>query len=659
MYLVTGASGFIGKHLLDALVRRGQTIYCIVRPSSIDRFTDLVEERWPGARSQIVVLPGDVGSPQCGLSSDKIRELGDSVDHVFHLAALYDMTAGLEESQAANVDGTRNACRLAEALDATLHYASSTAVAGDYKGFFREDMFDEGQKHKSPYFRTKFLAEKLVREECQTPYRIYRPGAVVGSSVDGEADKIDGIYYAFKLIQRMRRTLPSWVPLIGFEGSELHVVPVDYVARAMDAIAHNEDVISNTFHLTDPKPYSFGDALNLICEAAHAPQFNARIDPRVLKLIPPGLTALLGALPAVKTARREVLADIGIPESVLPYVNWRSSFDTRETEAALARTDIRCPPLEDYAWKIWDYWERHMDPDLFQDRTLHGRIAGKVAMVTGASSGIGEALAIRLAEAGARVLLVARSHEKLEAVQQAIDLRGGESLIHTCDLSNPEDADRLVREVLAKYGCVDLLVNNAGRSIRRGVSHSYDRYHDFERTMSLNYFGSLKLILGLLPAMRKKKGGQIVNISSIGVQTNAPRFSAYVASKAALDAFSRSIASEVVADGVCITTVYMPLVRTPMIAPTKIYEAVPTRSPDEAVDMIVDGIVNRKKRVATRLGVFGEVSYAIAPKLIDRVLNTGFRLFPDSPHKGSKEEDHKPPGPEAVAFAHIMHGIHW
>ena len=177
--------------------------------------------------------------------------------------------------------------------------------------------------------------------------------------------------------------------------------------------------------------------------------------------------------------------------------------------------------------------------------------------------------------------------------------------------------------------------------------------------MQLNYFGSLKLILGFLPVMRQRKDGQIVNISSIGVQTNAPRFSAYVASKAALDAFSRSIASEVVADRVCITTVYMPLVKTPMIAPTKIYDAFPTRTPDEAVDMIVDGIIHRKKRVATRLGVFGEVSYALAPKLIDRVLNTGYRLFPDSSHKGKASADHVPPGPEAVAFAHILHGIHW
>ncbi len=658
MYLVTGASGFIGKHLLDALVRRGQTIYCLVQPTSEGKFRDLIDQRWSSARSQLVLLPGNIGEPLCGLSPDQVDDLREEVQHVFHLAALYDMTAGMEESQKANVQGTRNACRLAEALDATLHYTSSTAVAGDYIGFFREDMFDEGQKHKNPYFKTKFLAEKLVREECQTRYKIYRPGAVVGSSVNGEADKIDGIYYAFKLIQRMRQALPSWFPLVGFEGSELHIVPVDYVARAIDAIAHNEEVGSNTFHLTDPKPKSFGDALNLLCEAAHAPSFDARIDPRVLKLVPRGLVGLLGAMPAVKTARREVLADIGIPESVLPYVNWRSSFDTRETEAALARTDIRCPPFEQYAWKIWDYWERHMDPDLFQDRTLRGQIGGKTVMVTGASSGIGEALAIRLAEAGAKVLLVARSKENLERVKQAIDGRGGDAVIHTCDLANPKDVDRLVREVLDEHGHVDLLVNNAGRSIRRGISHSYDRYHDFERTMTLNYFGSLKLILGFLPTMRQRKGGQIINISSIGVQTNAPRFSAYVASKAALDAFSRSIASEVVADGICITTVYMPLVRTPMIAPTRIYEAVPTRSPDEAVDMIVDGIINRKKRVATRLGVFGEVSYAIAPKLIDRVLNTGFRLFPDSPRRGH-DDKHVPPGPEAVAFAHIMQGIHW
>ena len=172
MYLVTGASGFIGKHLLDVLIQRGKLIYCVVRPSSASAFRDLVEARWPSARSQIEIVPGDISAPSCGLSASTINALEGSVEQVFHLAALYDMRASLEDSQNANVEGTRNACRLAEALDATLHYVSSIAVAGDYKGYFREDMFDEGQKHKHPYFLTKFLAEKVVREECQTAYRI-------------------------------------------------------------------------------------------------------------------------------------------------------------------------------------------------------------------------------------------------------------------------------------------------------------------------------------------------------------------------------------------------------------------------------------------------------------------------------------------------------
>ncbi|MCZ6807881.1 MAG: SDR family oxidoreductase, partial [Deltaproteobacteria bacterium] len=593
MYLVTGATGFIGKHLIDVLVRRDQPIHCLVRPSSVGRFRELIDQRWASASSRISIVEGDIGQDRCGVSDGMIAELRGRAKHLFHLAALYDMSASLEESERANVEGTRHACQLAEALDATLHHVSSIAVAGDHKGFFREDMFDEGQKHKHPYFKTKFLAEKLVREECRAPYRIYRPGVVVGSSKDGEADKIDGIYYGFKSIQRLRHLLPEWLPLIGFEGAELHLVPVDYVARAMDEIAHQDAPNGATFHLVDPKPKSFGEAVNILCKAAHAPRFSARIDPRVLNLIPPGVGALLSAMPAVKSARNELMAELGIPDSVLPYVNWRSSFDARDTQRALEGTGIECPPLEDYAWRLWDYWERHMDPDLFKDRTLRGRIEGKIAMVTGASSGIGKAVALRLGDAGAKVLLVARSREKLEETRQVIEDRGGEAVIYTCDLAETDDADRLVREVLDTHGHVDLLVNNAGRSIRRSVAYSCDRFHDFERTMSLNYFGSLKLILGLLPVMRERKSGQIVNISSIGVQSNAPRFRAYGASKAALDAFSRSLASEVIADGIYVTTIYMPLVKTPMIAPTKFYESLPTRTPQEAADMIIDGIINR------------------------------------------------------------------
>ena len=293
-------------------------------------------------------------------------------------------------------------------------------------------------------------------------------------------------------------------------------------------------------------------------------------------------------------------------------------------------------------------------------------------MITGASSGIGKAAAIKAAAAGAKVLLVARTPEKLEETKAEIEEAGGEAHIHRCDLSDIDDVERMAEEVLAEHGRVDILVNNAGRSIRRSVAHSYDRFHDFERTMQLNYFGSLKLILSLLPAMRKKgkgrkKGGHIINVSSIGVQTNTPRFSAYVASKAALDAWSRCAASEMVDDGVSITTIHMPLVRTPMIAPTKMYDAFPTITPEEAADMICDAMIRKPKKVATRLGNFGELLYNVAPKASDAILNTAYKLFPES--KAAKGEDKKKDGDkpakdeelstEGVAFAYLMRGVHW
>ena len=220
----------------------------------------------------------------------------------------------------------------------------------------------------------------------------------------------------------------------------------------------------------------------------------------------------------------------------------------------------------------------------------------------------------------------------------------------------------MAAEVLEQHGKVDILVNNAGRSIRRSVKLSYERFHDYERTVQLNYLGSVKLILSLMPGMVEQKGGHIINISSIGVQTNTPRFSAYVASKAALDAFSRCIASEVIEDKVNITTIHMPLVRTPMIAPTKMYDAFPTITPEEAAEMITDAMISKPKKVATRLGNFGELLYNVAPKASDVILNTAYKLFPDSSAaKGKKEGDgeEKAPSTEGVAFAHLMKGVHW
>jgi NAD(P)-dependent dehydrogenase (short-subunit alcohol dehydrogenase family) len=607
-YFVTGATGFIGRHLVERLLEREGTIYVLVREGSKGRLEEL-RNRWGVGEDRVVGIVGDLSKPRMGVSDSDIGRLNGEVDHLFHLAAIYDMTADAESQQVANVEGTRHMVELAHAVEAgKVHMVSSIAAAGLYEGLWREDMFEEAQNLDAhPYFRTKHESEKVVRDECERPWRVYRPGIVVGNSETGEMDKIDGPYYFFKLLQRLRNALPPWLPTIGVEGKEINLVPVDFVAAAMDHIAHlpDEHWDGRAYHLTDPHPKTAGQVINIFARAGHAPQMGMRLDPKMFAVIPQGVRAGLMMLPPVKRIRNTVLGDLGIPESVLPYINYPTTFDNRNTQEALEGTDISVPPLESYAAKLWDYWERNLDPDLFKDRSLAGAISGKVVMITGASSGIGKATALKVGEAGAITLLVARTPEKLEETKREIEERGGTAHIYPCDLSDVDDIDRMADEALAEHGGVDILVNNAGRSIRRSIALSYDRFHDFTRTMQLNYFGALKLILKVLPGMRERKTGHIINISSIGVQTNTPRFSSYVASKAALDAFSRCIGSEVVDDGVHITTIHMPLVRTPMIAPTKMYDAFPTISPDEAADMICDAMIHRPKKVATRLGTFG------------------------------------------------------
>jgi short-subunit dehydrogenase len=267
-------------------------------------------------------------------------------------------------------------------------------------------------------------------------------------------------------------------------------------------------------------------------------------------------------------------------------------------------------------------------PNPFRDRSLRTAVEGKTMLITGASSGIGEATAVRVGVNGARVLLVSRTREKLEAVQEKIEEVGGEAHVHPCDLTDTDAIGAMAEEVLAEHGGVDILMNNAGMSIRRSVANSYERLHDFERTIQLNYLGAVALILKVLPGMRKRHSGHIVNISSMGVQINTPRFSAYVASKNALDGFSRSIASEVIDDGVDITTVYMPLVRTPMIEPTAHYRSMPSISPEEASTMVAKALVNKPKKQTTTGGRIAEMTYSAAPKVQDALINGAMKLFP-------------------------------
>ena len=669
-YFVTGATGFIGRHLVEQLLERDGTIYALVREGSRGRLDELAERL--GAGERLVPVAGDLSKKGLGVDG-----FDQKIDHFFHLAAIYDMDADDESMRRANVEGTRHVVEFANSIDVgRFHHTSSIAVAGKFKGLFREDMFDEGQKLPHAYHSTKFESEKLVREEVKAPLRIYRPGIVVGHSVTGEMDKVDGPYYFFKLIQRLRHALPEWFPLAGPEGKKVNLVPVDFVARAIDHIAHlpDDEVHGDTFHLVDPEPLSTGQVLNEFAKAAHAPRFAMRVDAHLTNVIPKPVAAGLKAIPTVQQIRETVLRDLHIPPAALENRDFDADFDARDAQRALRGTGIAVPPLSSYSSKLWDYWERNLDPDLFRERSLTKSIEGKRILVTGASSGIGRQLALKLAEAGGEVILVSRTREKLEEVATEMDAAGGKPHVHPADLSDIDDIERLANEIIDEYGGVDILVNNAGRSIRRSIKASYDRFHDYERTMKLNYFGALRLILSFMPGMRERKSGHIINISSIGVQTNTPRFSAYVASKAALDAFSRCVAPEVIGDGVHITTVYMPLVRTPMIAPTNIYDAFPTLTPDEGAQMIVDAIIDKPKRLATRLGTFGQILYAISPKVVDQVMNTAYRIFPDSkaakgekkaleagakPEDGAKPEAEQEMSTEAIAMAYLMRGVHF
>jgi NAD(P)-dependent dehydrogenase (short-subunit alcohol dehydrogenase family) len=652
-YFVTGATGFIGRHLVERLLERDGDIHVLVREGSADKL-----ERWRG-EERVKPVFGDITEPRLGID-DSAREQLAGVDHFFHLAAIYDITADETQNALLNVGGTQNAVDLANAIGAKrFHHMSSIAVAGSYDGWFTEDDFDEGQELRTPYHRTKYESEKLVRERVQGAWRVYRPSLVVGNSATGEMDKIDGPYYFFKAIQKLRHALPEWFPLVSLEFGRTNIVPVDYVAAVVDHIAHLDGLDGQAFHVVDPKPPKSGDVMNTFANAAHAPHAVMRVDKKLTDMLPKGVLSYALKIPALQGIKRGFLADLGIPEEAIQNAELRTRFDARDTQRALAGSGIELPPLDSYANKLWDYWERNLDPDLFKDRSFEGAVNGRTVVITGASSGIGRAAAIKVAAAGGIPLMVARSLDKLEEAKAEIEAAGGTAYVYSCDLSDFDAIDALVEQLFSEHPAIDMLVNNAGRSIRRSVALSYDRFHDFERTVGLNYLSPVKLMLGLLPHMRERRFGHIVNVSSIGVQTNPPRFSAYVASKSALDAFTRVVSSETIGDGVTFTTIHMPLVRTPMIAPTKIYDSFPTISPDEAADLICEAIRAKPKQINTRLGTFGEVAYALAPKAVDQILHMAYKVFPESAAASGKKDPSEKASGEATALAYLMRGVHW
>jgi thioester reductase-like protein/short-subunit dehydrogenase len=668
-YVVTGGTGFIGRRVVSRLLdaHPDAEVWILVRRASLGRFERLAEA-W-GDRAKPLV--GELTEPQLGLTEEAIAELG-AVDHVVHCAAIYDVTAGEAEQRAANVDGTQAVIELARRRDATLHHVSSIAVAGDFHGEYTEDDFDIGQQLPTPYHQTKFEAELLVRSTPGLRYRIYRPAVVVGDSRTGEMDKIDGPYYFFGMLAKLA-VLPRFTPIMLPDTGRTNIVPVDYVADALVALLHADGHDGQTFHLTSPKTIGLRGIYRGVAATAGLPALRGSLPKSVA-------APVLKVRGRAKVWRNMVATQLGIPGEVLDVVDLAPTFISNQTQKALRGTGITVPEFSSYAPALWRYWAEHLDPDRARRDDPEGPLVGRHVIITGASSGIGRAAAIAVAERGATVFALARNGDALDDLVEEIRTNGGQAYAFTCDVTDSGSVEHTVKDILGRFDHVDYLVNNAGRSIRRSVVNQTDRMHDYERVMAVNYFGAVRMVLALLPHWRERRFGHVVNVSSAGVQARSPKYSSYLPTKAALDAFSEVVATETLSDHVTFTNIHMPLVATPMIKPSRKLNPVPPISAEHAAAMVVRGLIDKPARIDTPLGTLSEAGHYFTPKLSRRILHQVYLGYPDSAAARGEAESNpvatqrssrrpKPPVRAAVArmrvpgpvkrAVRLVPGVHW
>lgn len=617
-YVVTGGTGFIGRRVVSHLLqtRPDAQVWVLVRRRSLGRFEHLAAE-W-GERAKPLV--GEL--PDLDLTDETLAGLGD-VDHLVHCAAIYDVTVGEAEQRSANVEGTRAVVALARRFDATLHHISSIAVAGDFPGEYTEDDFDVGQQLPSPYHQTKFEAESLVRSTPGLRYRVYRPAVVVGDSRTGEMDKIDGPYYFFGVLAKLA-VLPSLTPMLLPDTGRTNIVPVDFVADAIVALMHAEGCDGRAFHLTAPKSIGLRGIYRGVAKEAGLPPLRGSL-PRSMA------APVLKVSGRAKVLRNMAVTQLGIPAEVLDLVDLASTFISDETRKVLQDNGIvDVPEFADYAPKLWRYWAEHLDPDRARRDDRLGPLHHRHVIITGASSGIGRASAIAIAERGATVFALARSGGALDQLVAEIRANGGQAYAFTCDVTDSDSVEHTIKDILGRFGHVDYLVNNAGRSIRRSVVNSTDRLHDYERVMAVNYFGAVRMVLALLPHWRERRFGHVVNVSSAGVLARNPQYSSYLPTKAALDAFSEVVAAETLSDHITFTNIHMPLVKTPMIVPSQRLNPMPPISPERAAAMVVRGLIEKPTRIDTPLGTLAEAGNYFTPKLSRRILHQLYLGYPDS-----------------------------
>ncbi|WP_396926410.1 SDR family oxidoreductase [Mycolicibacterium sp.] len=588
-YVVTGGTGFIGRRVVTRLLDQRDDAHVWL---TVDD---------PSARARVALLAADWG--------ERVHTLSDAcappgADHVVNLRGA----------------DTESAVALARELGATLHHVSSVAVAGDFRGEFTENDFDVGQQLPTTRHRAAFEAEQLVRS-ADARFRIYRTGVVVGDSRTGEIDRITGPYHLFGLLARLS-ALPSVTPVLLPDIGRINVVPVDYVVDALVELMHADDRDGQTFHLTAPAPVGLRQIYRGVARTAGLPPLRGGLPRQVAE-------PLLAVRGRAKVLRDMAVTQLGVPPEAIDTLETSAVFHSEQTRKVLLPSGIEPPEFSDYAPALWRYWAQHLDPE--RGDSGSAPLAGRHVIITGASSGIGRASAVAVAARGATVFALARNGEALQELVDEISADGGHAFAFSCDVTDTESVDTTIAEILGRFGHVDYLVNNAGRSIRRSVSASTDRLHDYERVMAVNYFGAVRMVLALLPHWRARRFGHVVNVSSAGVQARNPKYSSYLPTKAALDAFTDVVASETLSDNITFTTIHMPLVKTPMIAPSGRLNPVPPISAEHAAAMVVRALVEKPVRIDTPLGTLADAGQYFTPKLARRVLHQLYLGYPDSP----------------------------
>jgi NADP-dependent 3-hydroxy acid dehydrogenase YdfG/thioester reductase-like protein len=561
-----------------------------VSQEALPRLFSLERRGWQSERIEPVI--GDLTAPYLGVDPAWIEEHKGTVRGFFSVGAAYDVTASPERNEQVVVAGTRSAITLAAALGADVfHAVSSVAVAGDYRGVFDETMFDEGQSLPSAYHRTAFDAERIVREECAIPWRIYRPSIVVGNSETGEVDAVDGPYYLFPALKRLR-DIPGSIPLVSVDLGDANVVPVDYVASALDHLASLEGHDGQTFHLVNPEPQSTVDAVNTMAAAAGAPRFTVPIDRTVTAALPQALMPINVLTTALRSsAAQRVLAQtigrLGIPPEVITNLAFPATFAAGHTELAASGSGIVCPPLESYAPAIWDYWELHLDSAAARDVALREALQERTVVITGATSSVGKATALKLAQAGGTSVLVGGSTEDLQEIAAEIEEMGGATSVFAGDLADLDAIDALTERIVDEHPAIDVVVSLAGYSTTAPLPVASSGFADLEVRIRVDFLGPVRLLGGLLAALRSSEGGHLINVGPVERRAAFSAPAASAAARAAFDAWNRGVSSQLSDDGIRLTSLQLPEVRE---QGGEVTNAARETTPAQAAGQVMDAI---------------------------------------------------------------------